>query len=568
MKSKFIFWLALLFSVFLLGLSSRANGLWNWSNLALIVNLLFILSLYAQRNKFLSEMFLWLGHGPAGNHSEELALQKINQTKERINELYLAFDKIKNVGDDDFEIVVKEISDPELRVSLDAVHRKVSTLLSHEKGSNWVAMGAAAMAELKHSDNDLSHYLENAVARSVNYVQAKLGTIYLLKEEEGDTYFELAAGYAFDKRSSTKLRFGIGEGMIGQVFYEKEVMHLANLPKGYITISSGLGQGSPCAVCVVPLLAEGAIYGAMEIASFHPFTPTHINYFRKAGEVIGNTIRSVQNHINTERLLEQSRKMTDDLKSRENEIQQNVDKLQITQQLMKRKQEEMEAILSTLSTLELDLNGQIINANPVFLGIAGYALSDIQGKGYMETLVEEGLDRRQFETMWGSIASGQTFSGEFRILNKQRQHIWMSGNFTPINGDDGKPTKIMLVSLFNTQEKEKTIELQETIAAIKHCFPVAEINPDMTFKSANDLFLSEMGIKRIELKRSAMKDFFLNGSFHQIQEYLARSEERAGTFALELKNKNGMVKKHNSTFIKINTSNNSKKGLLVLRNEL
>lgn len=569
MKSKVIFWLAILFSFALLVLNCVRNGLLQGENALLVFNLFLIVTLYTHHNTFVEALFQNLGIGAEEKRRDTQAtLHKIVQTRERMNELYAALDRIKDVGGDNFGNVLNEINDPELRRSLKDVHDKVSKLLSQEKANNWVAMGAAAVASLKHSDTDLSHYLANALTRSVNYVEAKLGTLYLLTEQEGDPCFELAASYALENDTPTKLRINIGEGVIGQVYYEKEAILLDNVPKGYIKISSGLGQGIPCAVCITPLLAEGTIYGAMEIASFNSFTPAQIEYFRKSGEAIANTIRSFQNRINTERLLAQSRKMTDDLKNRENEIQQNLDKLQITQRLMRRKQDEMEAILSTLSTLELDLTGKISNANSVFLGIAGYTLSDLQGAAYQEALVEEGLDRKQFETMWSSIASGQTFSGEFRILNKQRQHIWMSGNFTPIIGDEGKPVKIMVVSMFNTQEKEKAIELQETIAAIKHCFPVAEINPDMTFKSANDLFLNEMGITRIELKRSAMKDFIVNGSFHQIEEYLCRGGERAGTFELELKSKNGIVKKHSSSILKINTSNNSKKGLLVLRNEL
>jgi len=225
--------------------------------------------------------------------------------------------------------------------------------------------------------------------------------------------------------------------------------------------------------------------------------------------------------------------------------------------------------MSSLSTVELDLDGQVIHANEIFLGITGYGLNDVQGKLYKSLIPQHGNDPVQYEMMWNSILSGRSFSGEFRIVNKAGKEMWMAGNFTPILGEGGQPYKVMVISLFTTQDKEKLFELQEMVNAIKNCFPLAEITQDMAFKSANDLFLSELGIRRIELKKFSLRNVLTDDSYSQAEKYIQGVTDKPGHVVLNIQDKSGAIKKFNSILINLNTGNELKKrGLLILRNTL
>jgi PAS domain S-box-containing protein len=306
------------------------------------------------------------------------------------------------------------------------------------------------------------------------------------------------------------------------------------------------------------------ILGAIELASFQTFQSCELEYLKRIGESVGYNLHAIGTHRQTETLLNESRVMAQEVKAQEEELRQNMEELTATQEQMRQKQTEMDAVLSSLSMIEIDVKGCITFANQVFLSITGYSDVDILSKGYRDLVPEEENERRQFDLMWSSISTGQTFSGEFRILGKEKKDMWMVGNFSPIRDEHMRLYKVIVTSLFVTKEKQKLLEMQDTITAIKDCFPIAEINSDLTFKSANDLLLMELGIKRMELRKLLLEEVIPNGSFGAIKEYFTGTEEIPKRLEISLRSKTGTTKKFSSTLIKINVTSAQKKGLLIL----
>jgi hypothetical protein len=145
----------------------------------------------------------------------------------------------------------------------------------------------------------------------------------------------------------------------------------------------------------------------------------------------------------------------------------------------------------------------------------------------------------------------------------------MAGNFTPILNENNQPYKVTVITVFTTRDKEKMTELQEMVSAFRACLPVVEINDDMSFKSANDLFLSEIGIKRLELKKSSPKTIFQEDSLSKLQKYLQDIEDQPNNTILDIVHKDGGIKGFNSTLCKLNQNgNHRKRSLVILRNNL
>jgi PAS domain S-box-containing protein len=260
--------------------------------------------------------------------------------------------------------------------------------------------------------------------------------------------------------------------------------------------------------------------------------------------------------------------MAYELRSQETELRESMEKLTSTQEQMKRKQNEMDSLLSSLSVIELDLDGKITDANKIFTRTTGYDLPEITGKHYNYLTHNE--DSAQFEIMWSSIISGKIFSGEFKIVNHAKKEIWMAGNFTPILNEDNQPVKVTVITVFTTRDKEKLLELQEMVLAFKACLPVAEINEDLSFKSANDLFLEELGIRRLELKQSSAKTIFKEHSFGKVEKFFTGTDTRPNNTTLDIIRKNGSTSTFNSTLLRLNTGHNGhrKRGLVILKHSL
>jgi hypothetical protein len=103
-----------------------------------------------------------------------------------------------------------------------------------------------------------------------NRLGAGQGAIYINKEDRLD----LAYGYALpDVQASYK----IGEGLVGRVASEKTPLYLDELPEGYITVFSGLGNTSPRRLALIPINS-----GVIEIATFNDINASTLKHIEES----------------------------------------------------------------------------------------------------------------------------------------------------------------------------------------------------------------------------------------------------------------------------------------------
>lgn len=568
MRRKIVFWVGMILvtsSILSLGMQGHLLSI---TGVSLVVGMAMAVGLLLSSTSHLRNIRKTIGASMGSGSDERDLVSFVVDLREKSDSLQQILNSIELIGEENFEGSLAQIRESGIQHMLLTTHQKIVALGTKERETNWVTSGVASIVALKHSGTNLQDYAYQVISQVVKYLGANQGRLFLLTETGSDSYFELASAYAYDKKKHLHQRINLGEGLVGQAYYDREIVYLTEIPPHYIKITSGLGEALPRCICIVPLLFEGAIHGVLEIASFQKLRQNEIEFLKKIGENIGYNLHTIAGQARTEQLLAESQSMAQEVKAQEEELRQNMEELTATQEQMTRKQREMDAVFESLSTVELNLDGQILSANSIFLGITGYTPQNLERTLYKELIPQTGNDRMQYDMMWSSILSGKSFSGEFRILNRERKEMWMVGNFTPILNQENQPYKVMIISLFTTQDKEKLLELQETVAAIKGSFPMAEINADMTFKSANDLFLTELGIRRLELKKLLPRDILLNGSYKKMEAYIQGDSSTAGSFELAIQNKNGDSKKYASTVVRISNGNQNKKGLLILTSTL
>ncbi|MCE2995549.1 MAG: PAS domain-containing protein, partial [Flammeovirgaceae bacterium] len=229
----------------------------------------------------------------------------------------------------------------------------------------------------------------------------------------------------------------------------------------------------------------------------------------------------------------------------------------------------LQSISRTNAVIEFNMDGKILEANDLFYKVTGFQSEQIVDKNYEVLIPEEDKTKPQHTIMWQNILLGQAFTGEFRYIDAANKVQWLSGTYNPVFDVTGKAEKILMLAQFVTQDKEKMQDMQETITALKTGFPMAELTADMTFKSANDLFLAELGIKRLELKKVQPKEVLSADSFKQIAQHQCSSVEQPDHFDLDLQNKSGETKRFSATIIKVNgNTDRQRRSLLILKNNL
>ncbi len=97
------------------------------------------------------------------------------------------------------------------------------------------------------------------------------------------------------------------------------------------------------------------------------------------------------------------------------------------------------AINKSQAVIELDLDGHILRANPNFLAVTGYELSEIQGKHHALFVDEATRSSHEYRAFWEKLGRGDYVEGQFRRTGKDGREVWLQASYNPILDALGKP---------------------------------------------------------------------------------------------------------------------------------
>ncbi len=136
---------------------------------------------------------------------------------------------------------------------------------------------------IKNANKFTEQILKN-LAKVFNIVQ---GVTFLLDTKSNT--FKTVSTYAF--YSEEMREFEVGEGLTGQVAKNKEFLCIENVPKNYITVLSGLGEGTPKYLILFPIIYDDKTIGIIEFATFDKLPKNSKKIFEKLKIAIGKNLK-------------------------------------------------------------------------------------------------------------------------------------------------------------------------------------------------------------------------------------------------------------------------------------
>src|SRR5258706_721355 len=249
---------------------------------------------------------------------------------------------IEAMATGNYSVQLESEKKDELSATLVTMRDKLKMNVEEDQRRNWSTSGVAQIGEILRATTRTSSDLYDSIIRFVvKYTRSNQGGLFIVNDDDAqNSYLELVACYAFERKKFVTKRVAPGQGLVGQCFLEKERIHLREVPQDYIRITSGLGGENPKSCLLVPLKVSDTIYGVLELASFNLYADFEMELVEKLAETIGSTIPSVRINESTRMLLERTQQQAEEMKSQEEEMRQNMEELSATQEEMQRKERE------------------------------------------------------------------------------------------------------------------------------------------------------------------------------------------------------------------------------------
>jgi signal transduction histidine kinase/CheY-like chemotaxis protein len=211
----------------------------------------------------------------------------------------------------------------ELKDNINAMVQSLRETTSANQQQDWLKSNLARLSGLMQGHRDLAAVAELIMDELAPLVGAQHGTFFLSEMSGGETRLRLIAGYGLRADKDAPLQYRLGQSLIGQVAKSKRSIVVADLPEGYVKISSGLGEASPANLAVLPILFEGEVLGVIELASFTTFTPVQTDFLEQFTESLGVNVNTIVANSRTDSLLKESQRLTGELQAQQNELQRS-----------------------------------------------------------------------------------------------------------------------------------------------------------------------------------------------------------------------------------------------------
>ncbi|WMN07672.1 GAF domain-containing protein [Marivirga arenosa] len=354
----------------------------------------------------------------------------------------------------------------DIGTSLAEMRESLKNVSEEARVRNWTNKGTAEFGDiLRKFNNNISELSDHVITFMVNYLEANQGSIFIVDDSDEDNpRLQLTATYAYDRKKFLEKTIEPGQGLVGQVYLEKQSIYLKELPKNYINITSGLGNATPKSIFIVPLIANEKVYGVIELGTFTEFNENERKFIEDVGENIASSVQSVKINERTNKLLAESQEMTEQMRSQEEEMRQNMEELQATQEEMERSQgesnERMQSIeKSGLAFIEFKPSGHIVSADRTFLNLMEYEMDELEGKHHQIFVSPEYAKSEEYKKFREDISNGKLVTGVFERYTKTGKKKYLKGAYSDVRNTNGEPVKVFKFIVDVTDIVEKSNEL-------------------------------------------------------------------------------------------------------------
>ncbi|MCS3840785.1 signal transduction histidine kinase/DNA-binding response OmpR family regulator/CHASE3 domain sensor protein [Pseudomonas sp. JAI111] len=214
------------------------------------------------------------------------------------------------------------------------------TAASRLERQAWLRNGQTELAEQVLGQLSLNVLGRNILQFCAQYLGIAVAALYV-REEHGS--LRRIASYGFSREQEERdQHISSDEGLVGQVASRARLIRLDDVPSDYFKVSSGLGEGLPRSVLVVPTSDDDRVNGVIELGFLRPLEERDVELLELIAGNIGTSIEAARYRQRLQEVLAETQQLNEELQVQQEELKTANEELEEQSRILKESQAYLE----------------------------------------------------------------------------------------------------------------------------------------------------------------------------------------------------------------------------------
>jgi len=219
-----------------------------------------------------------------------------------------------------------------------AIYLLISRNTRSRARQQWLQAGQVNLAAAMMGDKTVDQLSEAILASLHQHLGFQGGALF--KGEGGR--FQRTATLGLPSDAAVLSTFSMGEGLLGQVAGNGKATVISDVPEGYLTIGSALGQHKPRHLVIAPAFADDVVNAVIELGFFDPVDNLTLELLEQLGPSMGIALRSARFRARLQDALEETQRQAGELQAQSEELRVSNEELEEQGNALKESQARLE----------------------------------------------------------------------------------------------------------------------------------------------------------------------------------------------------------------------------------
>jgi len=205
----------------------------------------------------------------------------------------------------------------------------------------WLREGQTQLAEQGIGQMALPLLSSTLLEFMARYLDVAVASFYVVKP---DGSLERTAAYGFSHEDEARgQQLMPGESLVGQAARTRRIVHMAQLPAGYIKVSSSLGDGAPQQLVLLPVHSDGRVNGVVELGFLREVGRRELDFLELVAGNVGMAIEATVARQRLAEVLVETQSLNEELQVQQEELRTANEELEEQSRVLERSQASLEA---------------------------------------------------------------------------------------------------------------------------------------------------------------------------------------------------------------------------------